>query len=61
VTPRGRALVIFAGLFLFVLAVAAVLTYTAGLNLRVDDLDRRVVRLETDVSLLLEKKPDLLE
>jgi hypothetical protein len=54
VTPRGRALVIFAGLLAFVLAVAAVLAYTAGLNLRVDDLDRRVVRLETDVSLLRE-------
>jgi hypothetical protein len=53
-TPRGRALLIFAGLFLFVLAVAAVLAYAAGLNLRVGDLDRRVVRLETDVSLLRE-------
>ena len=54
-TPRVRALLIFAGLFLFILVVAGRgSTYTAGLNWRVDNLDRRVTRLETDVSLLRE-------
>ena len=53
-TPRGRALVIFAALFLFIVLVAGGLAYTAGLNWRVDDLDRRVTHLESDVSLLRE-------
>ena len=53
-TPRTRAVLILVALFVLVMAVSAVLAYTAGTNLRVDDLDRRVQRLETDVSLLRE-------
>ena len=41
-TSRGRAVLILAALFVFVLVVSAGLAYTAGLNWRVDDLDRSV-------------------
>ena len=53
-TPRVRAVLILAALFVSILVVTAVLTYSAVQNWRVDDLDRRVTRLETDVSLLRE-------
>ena len=53
-TSRVRAVLVLTALFLFVLVVAGGLAYTAGLNWRVDDLDRRTTRLETDVSLLQE-------
>ena len=53
-TPRVRAVLVLAVVFVVVLAVAAGLAYTAGLGLRVDDLDRRVTHLETDVSSLRE-------
>ena len=53
-TSRVRAVLILAALFLSILVVTAALTYSAVQNWRVDDLDRRVNRLETDVSLLRE-------
>ena len=51
-TPRLRAVLILAALFAGILILAAGLAYVGGISWRVDDLDQRVTRLETDVSLL---------
>jgi len=53
-TPRTRAALILAALLLLALTVPAALAYVAATNWQVDDLERRVTRLETDVSLLRE-------
>lgn len=56
-TPRQRASIILTLLFALCVAVPTLLAYAAGYDRSRGDLDqlqRRVTRLETDVSLLRE-------
>lgn len=56
-TPRQRASIILALLFALCVAVPTLLAYAAGYDRSredIDQLEQRVTRLETDVSLLRE-------